>query len=59
VQTLQTIPGLGEKKARKLMENPDLNNLSDIAKASIVDLTKAVDTSTAKAVYGFFNMPTE
>jgi hypothetical protein len=41
------------------MENPDLNNLSDIAKASIADLTKAVDASTGKAVYGFFNMPTE
>jgi len=41
------------------MENPDLNNLSDIAKASSADLTKAVDASTAKAVYGFFNMPTE
>ena len=59
VQALQTIPGLGEKKARKLIENPNLTTLSDIAKASVEELSKAVDASTARAVYGFFNMTFE
>jgi excinuclease UvrABC nuclease subunit len=58
IATLQTIPGLGEKKSRKLLETASLSSLVAISNASVADLSKVVDVSAARAVHDFFNMHT-
>jgi excinuclease UvrABC nuclease subunit len=58
VETLQTVPGLGEKKSRKILETSNLNNLVNVSNASVGDLSKAVDVNAARAIHNFFNLPT-
>ena len=59
VDTLQTVPGLGEKKSRKILEASKLCSLANVSSASVADLCQAVDVNAAKAVHNFFNLPTK
>ena len=52
ILTLQTVQGLGDKKARALLNN--FANIKEIAEASETDLAQIVGSGSARAVYHFF-----
>ena len=52
-KTLQTIPGLGDKKAKVLLEN--FGSISAISDQSAENLSKFVGVSTGMCVFRFFN----
>ena len=51
-KTLQTIPGMGEKKARLLVQQ--FGSIYDISNQSAETLAKVVGVSTATSTYNFF-----
>ncbi|CAB4016829.1 Hypothetical predicted protein [Paramuricea clavata] len=53
--TLQTVPGLGEKKALALLQR--FGNLKDLSQASKQDISKVVGDACAQTVKSFFGCP--
>ena len=51
-KTLQTIPGMGEKKARLLIQK--FGSIYDISNQSAETLAKVVGVPTATSIYNFF-----
>ena len=52
-KTLQTIPGLGEKKTRQLLQK--FGSIYEISNQSPESLAKVVGVSTATSIYNFLN----
>eukprot|EP00095_Tigriopus_kingsejongensis_P008763 snap_masked-scaffold92_size382268-processed-gene-2.17 protein:Tk08763 transcript:snap_masked-scaffold92_size382268-processed-gene-2.17-mRNA-1 annotation:"unnamed protein product" len=53
LSTLTSIPGLGEKKARVLLQ--ECHSLSQLADKSVSDLSRVVGPSQAQSVHNFFH----
>ena len=53
IQTVQTVPGVGEQKARILLEQ--IPSLQKIAQADQDQLTKVIGPNSAKVVLDFFH----
>ena len=51
--TLQTIPGMGEKKAKLLLQK--FGSIYEISNQQADTLAKVVGVSVAKSIYNFFN----
>ena len=51
-KTLQTIPGISEKKAKLLIEK--FGSIYDISDQSVETIAKVVGVSTATSIYNFF-----
>lgn len=48
--------GLGDKKARALIDSGRFQSLVDLSEASLIDLKSVLDANSARSVHGFFNM---
>ena len=55
VRSLQKVPGLGDKKARTILNN--FPSIKEIAEAKEEDLAKVVGPASARSVYHFFKKP--